>query len=136
MPGVRCGARPAANLRAALVTSSRQQLPNTCPSAKCAQVSASVVGSRALLQLSGLNLSFPYNLSMPGSTVQIPLQVVLHGTLALEAAVGCPAACGAHGRCWLGEGAGAANGTAAPAAPACECECGWAGEGQQQRSAA
>lgn len=92
----------------------------------CMQADASIVDGRARIQLSGLNLTFPYNLSL--GTHQVPLQVALQGSLTLEGAVGCPSGCGAHGRCWQGASAGGANGTAAAAAPACECECGWTGQ--------
>lgn len=100
--------------------------PPSTRTAPLLQILASAQGGLARLELQGLHLSFPYTLAAPGSPLEIPLRVELQGGLVLEGAVGCPASCGAHGRCWL---AAAANVTAgAPAAaPACECECGWAG---------
>ena len=59
------------------------------------------------------------------------MSIGLAGTLVLEAAVGCPSSCGAHGRCWATPAA--SNGT--DQAVACECECGWSGGVGQRCSA-
>ena len=44
--------------------------------------------------------------------------LLVAGTLTLQAVVGCPAGCGAHGRCTQANDTGALG---------CLCECGWAG---------
>jgi hypothetical protein len=74
----------------------------------------------ARVEFRGLFLTFTstYFGSFNGAPLKGVMDYQLQGSLVLEAAVGCQAECGPHGRCTAG------NGTAAPA---CACECGWAG---------